>query len=292
MLKIVERKNIDEEKWNAAVKNSVDYTVFGLTWFLDSVCNWSGVIFGDYEAVFPLPNSRKFLLKYAYMPYGIPYFCIYGKNITESNYVDLLALLKREFFLFDLTVNNQFVPKIKGVKQVIRKSQELSLSSSYEELKNQFSNSHKRNIKKAVSNNLSVKEISLNEDSKGLIEIFYQSKKLKIADHLDDYFKMIEEMQKWDLCTILGVFNSEAELCNVSIFRKINNKRVSLNSINSNGGRELGAMFFALNQFFIENQNSELVLDFEGSNIDSIRRRNIGFGAKDYQYTALNYRKI
>ena len=53
-----------------------------------------------------------------------------------------------------------------------------------------------------------------------------------------------------------------------------------------------GAMFFSLNNFIEKNQNSNLILDFEGSNIESISRRNLAFGAKDYKYTAMSYRII
>ena len=70
-----------------------------------------------------------------------------------------------------------------------------------------------------------------------------------------------------------------------------NNVR-ALNSINSNNGANTGAMFFGFNEYVKQNANSNITIDFEGSNMETIRRRNIGFGGTDQFYNALSYRKI
>ena len=82
------------------------------------------------------------------------------------------------------------------------------------------------------------------------------------------------------------------EFCNLSIFTKISDSRIALNSINNELGRENNATFFAVNEFIKNNSETDLILDFEGSNIDSIRQRNVGFGATDEFYSYFKYRNF
>ena len=47
--------NINREKWDDCVSNSVNSRVYGLSWYLDIVCkNWDGIVIDDYEIVFPV----------------------------------------------------------------------------------------------------------------------------------------------------------------------------------------------------------------------------------------------
>ena len=76
------------------------------------------------------------------------------------------------------------------------------------------------------------------------------------------------------------------------LLTNLTDKLRTMNSISSDLGLELGATFFAIDNVIQNNANSAKILDFEGSNIDSIRRRNIGFGGVDDTYFHLKYTKF
>ena len=51
----IKNNYINRNKWNECVSKSINSRVYGLSWYLDIVCkNWDGIVFGDYEAVFPV----------------------------------------------------------------------------------------------------------------------------------------------------------------------------------------------------------------------------------------------
>lgn len=293
MLRFVERRDIDTKKWDETVQNSEYASICALSWYLDLACVWKGLVFGDYEFILPISKGKKYLLKYAFMPFNVQSFCIYGREKANNELLKgFFKILKNEFFKVDYSVARELDFKIDGYKVEKRKSQILRLNKSYDDIYSSFSNSHKRNIKKAEKLELVFEKSKLNQNIEKLISTFYVGRNLKMKNYLTQYFSILIELEKRELVDVFCVFDSQKEIQNVSIFRKLAKNRYSLNSINSENGAENGAMFFGLNEFIKQNANSDMIIDFEGSNIESIRRRNIGFGGEDVFYSALHYRKI
>ncbi len=91
-IQLISRNKIDDSKWNLCVINSAANLGYGHTHYLDAICenSWVGLVFKDYEAVFPLPIKR-FL---GVIPYIVqPKFCqqlgAFGNNAecTESDFI-------------------------------------------------------------------------------------------------------------------------------------------------------------------------------------------------------------
>ena len=70
-IRFLEREEIDQLKWDSCVHYAVNGNACGYTWFLDNVSeNWSGLVEGDYESVFPLVWNKKILgIHQIYQPY-------------------------------------------------------------------------------------------------------------------------------------------------------------------------------------------------------------------------------
>src|ERR1043165_4983232 len=69
-IKILKRKEVDEQRWNAAVDAAVFSLPYAYTWYLDAVAeNWDALVWNDYEAVMPLVWLRKLGIKCLYQPY-------------------------------------------------------------------------------------------------------------------------------------------------------------------------------------------------------------------------------
>ena len=49
-LRIVERDDIEKNKWDGFIHYASNSKVYGYTWYLDNVSeNWFGIVEGDYE---------------------------------------------------------------------------------------------------------------------------------------------------------------------------------------------------------------------------------------------------
>ncbi len=51
-------------------------------------------------------------------------------------------------------------------------------------------------------------------------------------------------------------------------------------------------MFLLIDEFIKDNSGTNLVLDFEGSNIEGVARFYSGFGSKPFNYTSIKLNKL
>ena len=69
MIKKLNHSEIDFEKYQNALKNSVQQNFYAQTSVLDQLCeSWELLIFGDYEFVMPVPVRKKYAFKFVIMP--------------------------------------------------------------------------------------------------------------------------------------------------------------------------------------------------------------------------------
>lgn len=109
-IRLLKRKEIDEHRWNDCVMQGVANLAYGHSAFLDSICDsgWVGLVYGDYEAVFPLPLKKK----WGIIPYIVqPKFCQQLGAFGHSNNVqvsDFLAAIPWYYFRVRLHLNPYF----------------------------------------------------------------------------------------------------------------------------------------------------------------------------------------
>ena len=64
---LINRYNINENKWNEVVSLSRSRHITGLSWYLDIVSpQWYGLVWDDYQIIFPFAKKTKLFF---------PYFC-------------------------------------------------------------------------------------------------------------------------------------------------------------------------------------------------------------------------
>ncbi len=99
-------KEIDFEKWENCVSNSLNGCVYGRTWYLDIVSmNWDGIVKGDYEAVMPVFRDEEKMV----MPFGMTWTGIYSRNgLTEDLCQEFIDIIDRKFKYINLTFDKYF----------------------------------------------------------------------------------------------------------------------------------------------------------------------------------------
>ena len=86
---------------------------------------------------------------------------------------------------------------------------------------------------------------------------------------------------------LLGAYTQRNELCAAAFFLISNGKAIYLLASSGKEGLEQRAMFALVDHFINIHSETPLILDFEGSDIESIARFYKGFGAMPCEYNRL-----
>ena len=288
MIRLLERIEIDDNKWNECIKNSLSPQVFGCTFYLDSCCpDWSAFVFDDYTAVFPFAVKKKHGLRYLTQPYFVRHFGIYSTtpSIQFNDWIQPLSKLTR-YFNFD--VFNLENDEWKGFKVSEKKYQLLDLNFHHSELRKKYSESHLRKIKKLEA--LETNIVDINDYS-----IFINEFKLTVAAKELNYSER-------ELATLHRLMNTLPHHCKViskgifiagslaaaAYFVKYENRLLYLKGFRKKHPVTDNGMFFLFDSIIKDHCNQKMFLDFGGSNDQNVRQFFRGFGAEDSVYLHLH----
>lgn len=279
---IVARKNIDDKLWNRTVDKEAKGLPYAYTWYLDAVTdNWYAVVYDDYKAIFPFQIKRKYGLKYSLQPFLIQQLGMFGgDNLLLEK---ALKEIKKYVWHYHLYLNS-YNRTDKNV-MALRKNFELSLQSDYSSLQKRYSNNCKRNIKKTNALHISFDKGFSDKE----IQFIKTFGKLSLEkDRAIKLKQLLSSAQKENSLQIAKAYKDNILLALVVLI-KTKKRIVYLISVSSQEGLENKAMFKIVDSLIKKYANSDLLLDFEGSNIKSIARFYQGFGALQNEYQEIKY---
>jgi hypothetical protein len=277
MIQHLKHKEIDKSKWDKCISESQLALPYALSWYLDVVSpNWHALVFNDYEFVFPLPIKSKFGLSYFVQPVFTQQLGIFGKeNLTPIvvNWFlkNIPRKLKSVINLNELMCD--FVPK----RFKLRPNYVLDTS------KKEFSSSTKRNIKKAVLNQI---EITTNLPIEVVSAFIINENPHFSPNELSLFKKLLAEGLKNKVFEVYAAVKGE-QLVACAILSKLSKRAIYLFNASSKDGKEIGAMHLLIDTFIKENIEIQ-ELDFEGSSVPGVARFYKGFGADEKRYPILN----
>jgi hypothetical protein len=295
MIIFKEQKEIDKRKWDACINASPDTSVFAMSLYLDAVAeNWAGLILNDYEAVFPIVSGSKYRIAYIYQPFFTRYFGVFSsKRINPALTKDFFDAIPDKFRYIEFCLHEEsaFTPKDYEIKE--RKYQLLGLSQEYSDLYKNYSENARRNIKKAMKADLTLKE---EVSPKEIVDLFKKTKgqELEIFS-ASDYKKLVQLMNKFvnsGNAESLGIYNRENKLEAAGFFMRSGNRYVFLKSGVTDDGKEQGAMHLLFDSFIKKHSGSGMQLDFGGSSVESVARFYKNFGAKDCVYLQVKKNRL
>jgi hypothetical protein len=290
MTKIVylKHKAIDKEKWDFCVRESLNYHVFALSWYLDvSSPEWDALIYGDYEAVFPITQEKRKSVFVFFNPTFVNQLGIFSKqDITPDLVSDFLHAIPTKFKMIDIFFNplcwyegDKFVKEIKYAQRV-------DLFKSKEEILSNYSKNLKRILKKAEKN----VKIEFSSDVSPVIQIFKENRGKNIEYMNDEAFLNLEmtlqTIVSHDLHIICHARNEAGDLLAAAFFLNTGNSLVYIKGASSMEGRKQGAMHRIMDYIIQQeaSKNRFLFLDFGGSTVPEVRKFNLHFGSEDYAY--------
>lgn len=288
MIRFIQRKQIDTERWNEVISSSRFESVYPYTWYLDAAADqWGAFVMADYDFIMPVPFRKKVGFQYVYMPRFCQQLGVFSIKEVSPEIVKLFMIeLGRKFKLGEYAFNEgNVLGEEKGFEVSDNSNYTLPLSEQYEEILKSFGGNCKRNVKKAyLSGLVFTEDIDVEE-----VVLLKRSMDMKAFsdEHYQFLTKMFNAYRDAGQLKIYGVrLDGHLSAAATFVFSK---KRIHyLLSFSTEAGKERSAMFMVIDSVLQQYAESDMLLDFEGSNMPSIARFFGGFGAKPHIYQRIS----
>lgn len=284
-IEYLKHNQINKQQWDNSIEKSHNGLVYALSWYLDIISpGWSALVLEDYNTVMPLTQRQKFGIKYLYQPVFIQKLGIFSQKIITPELTDQFLNKALKYYKYiDICIESK--PKLFAAQK--RLTQILDLSEPYQEIYSGYSKNHQKNIEKALNSGLSVKQNGNPDDFMTLLRYMYRSKNLTdvSGSDIENLNKIVNYAINRELGEIYFGYVGN-HLCAASFFLKWNNRSIIFTAQNHKG-RKISAMFGIIDHYIQNNASKKVILDFAGSMLPGVAKRNKGFGAKDYEYFAV-----
>lgn len=255
------------------MQGSLCADVYARSGFLDVVCpDWNGLILNDYEAVMPLPVKTKCCLKYIVQPVFSQRYGIYSQQtLTEQE----LNLFRTEILKYrSIRINLSF--RLFNTERQ-RRNYILDLSKPYDEISFNYSKNARRNCRKAQEYGLACRQTN---DMESALRFFFAE------DGSKNYVPYENQIRKLVTSCPSEIYevSLETKKYAVAIFLKTGTRLYYLFPASSNEGKQHSAMFLLIDTVIKNYAGKNMILDFEGSEIEGVARFYEGFGAEEEPY--------
>jgi hypothetical protein len=290
----LKQAEIDIGKWDNCIAQSINGIVYAYSWYLDIVCpDWDALVYDDYETVMPLTQNRKYGINYLFQPFFTQQLGIFSSNKIDKPLIhSFLSAIPSKFKFIEINLNKyNFVEDEDGFKIRKNKTYELDLIHNYENIFRKYKKNNIRNIRKAIESKISIVKGLSPDEIFGLVRssgIFPGLKK----EGYDTLHKLISTAIKHKTGYLYGAFNSRNMLCAAGFFVYSNQKACFVLSVSSDEGKAQSAMFLLVDEFIKDFSGQNMILDFEGSNIEGIARFYKGFGATAFNFPTIKSNKL
>ena len=276
-IKYIKHSEINRQKWDDCIQNACNSLVYAESWFLDIVSpHWEALVLDDYEYVMPLPVKKKYGISFLVQPPLTQQLGIFSASKIDENIVGHF-IEKIPYRSYHLDFNEQNLYS-KGIKQ---HNFILNLNKDYRTIRSAYSENTKRNVKKAYNFNVEIKtDISISD----FLKFYYMTeKKYPVAPNAKANKLIIESSEK-NAITIFGAYNINNQLISALCLLHSSKRLIYWLPVSNKEGKNTSSMFKIVDEIILKYANSNVVLDFEGSNIAGIARFYQGFGGELRHY--------
>jgi len=279
--RILDRSQLDIERWNNTILKTPYAPPYALSWYLDASSGeqWKALIRGDYKQVMPLPYKQLLGLKQIYQPPLSQQLGIYGTNLQKEDIAAFLNRIPTYFQPASISMNATLNShEIEGWKCTQRDNYILDLNQPYDRLRSGYSQGFRSHINKNKPK-LKVESFhDVDELNTHFIKIIghrigLKKKQLQIA------INILKAAYRRDQAFMIQVLNSDNEWVAQLYFLKMKNRIIKLRAIANSQGRKYCANHVAIDHIINTYANQDIILDFEGSSIPGVATFFKGFGS-------------
>ncbi len=279
--RILDRSQLDVERWNITISETPYAPPYALSWYLDASSGkqWKAIIRDDYKQVMPLPYKQLLGLKQIYQPPLSQQLGIYGAYLQKEDITAFLNQIPPYFQPAFISMNaNLKSHEIEGWKCTQRDNYILDLNQPYSHLRSGYSQGFRSHINKNQPK-LRVESFhNLDEFNSHFKEIIGQRIGLK-EKQLQLAANILKTAYQRDQAFMIQVLNSDNEWVAQLYFLKTKNRIIKLRAIANTQGRKYCANHIAIDHIIKTYANQDIILDFEGSSIPGVATFFKGFGS-------------
>ena len=292
-IEYLKHNQIDKSKWDSCISAAGNGLIYGYSFYLDQMAkHWDALVLSDYEMIMPLTWNRKFGVYYLYQPSFTASLGIFGKTLTGETIDRFIRSIPQKFKLIEISLNHgnifpgQSAPLFPATNYV------LNLNRAYDHLYAGYRENHRRNIQKSTqSGNAVKKNVSLDE----IIHLNKEQMKRKTIVPDPDYEnlkKIYVHLSGQHKSVIYGIVNNQNRLLSSCVFFFSHRRAYYILVGNQEEGRNTGASHALVDAFVKDHAHTDLILDFEGSDIESLAQFYHGFGATKEIYPVIRWNRL
>jgi len=292
MIRFLEHSEIDKDRWNKAVSEAPNSTIFV---DFDFLCignpDWCALVEDDYRRVMPLPVRAKLSIHYVFTPFFYHRMGIYSKEaITAEKVKEFIDAIPKKYRQIDMVLNERNPATLIEQKSINMVYHEVDLSPSYDDIYQQYSKKNTKNIKVARKKNLQyVEDVSFKE----IIQLFRQNRGKDKAVRFKnrDYYSLMRmahmAYNRGQVDTVGVMFDQK--LIAGAFFLKDPKRTWFWFSGRDNTHNDKEPMYFLIDEYIQRHAGQNKILEFTGSLNHNLATFYRGFGGVPYHYTLLHF---
>jgi hypothetical protein len=288
-IRYVDRKNIDDNKWDHCIDNAPNGRIYAYSFYLDCMCrHWDALVMGDYECVMPLTWNKKYGIAYLYQPPFTASLGVFGHHTGFGRTADFINAIPKKYKLIEIDLNAGNTLAM----GVTRTNYILHLNQTYEAIQSKYRESTRRNIRKAQQLDCVYKEgIEVSE------VIALAKQQVQKFSNLDDdafhrFSKLAAQLGERQQALACGVYSGKNELMASCVFFFSHHRAYYILVGNHPNSKVLRASHYLIDSFIQKRAGENLILDFEGSDIQNLAFFYGSFGATVETYPALRVNEL
>lgn len=293
MIRYLKHDDIDPAKWDACIERAANGLIYAYSFYLDHLStHWDALVLGDYEAVMPLPWRKKFGIHYLYQPTFIAQGGVFGNTVDEEMVGNFLQAIPKKFRLIEINLNPGNIFSVPTGFENLGTNYVLPLNASYQDIYSNYKENHKGSIKRAINSGCIVKtNIAVDE----IIAISKEQLRTVVTisdDHWNRFRQLYQYLHQLQKAVTYGIFNQQDQLLASGVYFFSHNRAYYILAGNHPNGKTLGASHYLIDRFIADYAGSNLLLDFEGSDIRDLAFFYSRFGANAEAYPVIRINRL
>lgn len=284
-IRYVQHMDINFSRWDDAIASARNAMVYAESWFLNATTDdhWDALIEGDYSAVMPLPFNRKLL---GYHQIFQPFFTQQLGVFSKSNEIDVqpfIDAIPHKFKRLHYHFNHQNDTNALDTKTNLV----VDLNRGYDEIESQFSKSLRKRIRQNEQLQLWEKG-----DVGELIRFYKEALETKVQLGAAGYAlaeRLFTEAIQRKAATIYQLID-KGNIIACGIFFHKHGRLINVFAASDASNKNAMSVFLA--RIMEKHSNSDVLFDFEGSEIPGIQQYFKSFGSVEQNYPVLRKNEL
>lgn len=285
---IIPSHQVDKQKWDACIRKSFNTLIYAKHAYLNHLCdNWSAIILDDYNLVIPVPWRKKFGITYTYAVPFIQQLGFFGEHkLFDKNLLQkLLKFCKYGDYFLNYNTDTSLLPTFSSKTNFI-----IDLSRDYRLIAKNYKNNFIQNLRKAERSDLQYRQGSWENSFQAYKQQYFSRLKDVSETHFNNFFTLCKSLEEEQMIFSRDVVDANnGSLFATGLFLKDDHRIYNIMNSTTEKGRKTEANYLLFDSIFKEFAGSQMVFDFEGSDLPGVKSFYHKTGAINQPYYHLHF---